>query len=311
MSDSEVSFERIKHKKRMATEDIIFNAINYTFLVLFAIVTVYPVLNTLAISFNDGNDAARGGIHLIPRVPTWRNYEEIIFKRPGIRQGAIVTVGRTVLGTLTALAANALLSFILSRKKFLFKSGLSLFWVITMYAQGGLIPTLILFKYLHLTSSFWVYIIPGMVSAFNVMVMRTYMQGIPDSLEEAAQLEGAGYMRVFWSIVTPLCKPVYATIALFVAVYHWNSWFDAMLYNRLDPQFTTLQFELRKLLDSVSATTGGQVAGTAQGAAAQNTITPVTVRAAAAIATMAPIIALYPFLQRYFVTGLTIGGVKE
>jgi putative aldouronate transport system permease protein len=150
-----------------------------------------------------------------------------------------------------------------------------------------------------------------MVSAFNVMVMRTYMAGIPDSLEEAAQLEGAGYMRIFWSIVTPLCKPVYATIALFVAVYHWNSWFDAMLYNRFDPQYTTLQYELRKLLDSVSASTGGQVAGTSMTSSAVNTITPVTVRAAATIATMAPIIALYPFLQRYFVTGLTIGGVKE
>ena len=141
--------------------------------------------------------------------------------------------------------------------------------------------------------------------------MRTYMNGIPDSLEESAQLEGAGYMRIFWSIITPLCKPVYATIALFVAVYHWNAWFDAMLYNRLSPEYTTLQFELQKLLTSVSASTGGQTSGTAVTEAAANKITPVTIRAAASIATMAPIIALYPFLQRYFVTGLTIGGVKE
>ncbi len=301
----------VSRKKKMATEDLIFTIINTTFLVLFAVVTLYPVLNTLAISFNDGNDAVRGGIHLWPRIWTLRNYDEVIFQRDGIRIGAKITVLRTVIGTITSLAANALLSFILSRKKFLFKSGLSLFWVITMYASGGMIPTLILFRYLHLTSSFWVYVIPGMVSAFNVMVMRTYMAGIPDSLEEAAQLEGAGYMRIFWSIVTPLCKPVYATIALFVAVYHWNSWFDAMLYNRFDPQYTTLQYELRKLLDSVSASTGGQVAGTSLTSSAVNTITPVTVRAAATIATMAPIIALYPFLQRYFVTGLTIGGVKE
>ena len=294
----------------MATEDIVFTIINTTFLVLFAVVTLYPVLNTLAYSFNEGNDAVRGGIHLLPRKWSLRSYQEILFERPGIRQGAIVTVGRTILGTLTSLAANALLSFILSRKKFLFKSGLSLFWIITMYASGGMIPVLILFRYLHLTSSFWVYIIPGMVSAFNVMVMRTYMAGIPDSLEEAAQLEGAGYMRVFWSIITPLCAPVYATIALFVAVYHWNSWFDAMLYNRFDPQYTTLQYELMKLLDSVSATTG-TASGAQMTAAAAKTITPITVRSAATIATMAPIIALYPFLQRYFVTGLTIGGVKE
>ena len=280
-------------------------------MLLFAIVTLYPVLNTLAYSFNEGNDAVRGGIHLLPRSFSTRNYEEIIFERKSIMQGLWVTIGRTVLGTITSLAANALLSFILSRKKFLFKSSLSLFWIITMYANGGMIPVLILYRYLHLTSSFWVYIVPGLVSAFNVMVMRTYMQGIPDSLEEAAQLEGAGYMTVFVKIITPLCMPVYATIALFVAVGHWNSWFDAMLYNRFDPQYTTLQYELRKLLDSVSASTGGQQAGTSATASSAATITPVTVRAAATIFTMAPIIALYPFLQRYFVTGLTIGGVKE
>ena len=307
----EVHEIRIHRRKRMAAEDIVFYVFNTIFLLLFAIVTLYPVLNTLAVSFNEGNDAVRGGIHLWPRVFSTKNYEEIIFNRPGIRQGLWITVARTVLGTFTSLAANALLSFILSRKKFLFKSGLSLFWIITMYASAGLIPGLILFRYLHLTSSFWVYIIPGMVSAFNVMVMRTYMAGIPDSLEEAAQLEGAGYMTVFVKIITPLCMPVYATIALFQAVYHWNSWFDAMLYNRFDPQYTTLQYELRKLLDAVSANTGGKQAGTSATAASVATIVPTTVRAAATIATMAPILALYPFLQRYFVTGLTIGGVKE
>ena len=302
---------KVRHRKKMAAEDLIFYIINTIIMLLFAIVTLYPVLNTLAYSFNEGNDAVRGGIHLLPRSFSTRNYEEIIFERKSIMQGLWVTIGRTLLGTITSLAANALLSFILSRKKFLFKSSLSLFWIITMYANGGMIPVLILYRYLHLTSSFWVYIIPGLVSAFNVMVMRTYMQGIPDSLEEAAQLEGAGYMTVFVKIITPLCMPVYATIALFVAVGHWNSWFDAMLYNRFDPQYTTLQYELRKLLDSVSASTGGQQAGTSATASSAATITPVTVRAAATIFTMAPIIALYPFLQRYFVTGLTIGGVKE
>ena len=310
MSEQTVEVQLKTRRRKMATEDIIFTVFNTLFLVLFAVVTLYPVLNTLAYSFNEGNDAVRGGIHLLPRKWSLSNYKEILFERQGIRQGAVVTVARTLIGTVSSLAANALLSFILSRKKFLFKSSLSLFWVITMYASGGLIPTLILFKYLHLTSTFAVYVVPGMVSAFNIMVMRTYMEGIPDSLEESAQLEGAGYIRVFWSIITPLCKPVYATIALFVAVYHWNAWFDAMLYNRFDDKLTTLQFELMKLLDSVSASTA-RSSGTAVTEAAANTITPVPVRAAATIATMAPIVALYPFLQRYFVTGLTIGGVKE
>ena len=177
-----------------------------------------------------------------------------------------------------------------------------------MYVNGGLIPTFILFKFLHLTNSFWVYVIPGMVSAFNVLVMRTYMQGIPDSLEESAQLDGAGYMTVFIKIISPLCKPVYATVALFVAVYQWNAWFDAMIYNRLNVKYTTLQYELMKLLNSVMQQSGSAAdAAATQGQA----VSPQSVRSAATIITIVPIVCLYPFLQRYFVTGLTIGGVKE
>ena len=146
-----------------------------------------------------------------------------------------------------------------------------------------------------------------MVSAFNMLVMRTYMQGLPDSLEESAQLDGAGYMTIFLRIISPLCKPVYATVALFVAVGQWNSWFDAMLYNRMKDEYTTLQYELMKLLSSVMQQSGS--ADTMKNAA--SSITPASIRAAATILTMLPIICLYPFLQRYFVTGLTIGGVKE
>lgn len=298
---------KVRRRKKMATSDLVFNICNYTFLILFAIVTIYPVLNTVAYSFNDGSDAVRGGIHLIPRKFSLKSYRTV-FNIDGFFTGAKITVLRTVIGTLTALAANALLSFVLSRKRFVFKSGLSLFWVITMYASGGMIPTMLLFRYLHLTSSFWVYIIPGMVSAFNIMVMRTYMAGLPESLEESAQLEGAGYMRIFISIISPLCLPIYATIALFVAVGHWNSWFDAMLYNRMNPEYTTLQYELMKLLNSV-ANQGGKQSGNTE--ASVSTITPITVRSAATVVTMVPIICLYPFLQRYFVTGLTIGGIKE
>ena len=133
------------------------------------------------------------------------------------------------------------------------------------------------------------------------------MEGIPESLEESAQLDGAGYWTVFKDIVSPLCKPVYATVALFIAVWQWNSWFDAMLYNRMKTEYTTLQYELMKLLSSVMQQSGS--AENAKNGAA--TITPITIRAAATVATMLPIIMLYPFLQRYFVTGLTIGSVKE
>ena len=201
-----------------------------------------------------------------------------------------------------------MLSFIVSRKIFLFKRGLSLFCVITMYVNGGLIPTFLLYKGLGLTNSFWVYVVPGMVSAFNMLVIRTYMNGIPDSLEESAQLDGAGYTTIFLKIYSPLCKPVYATVALFVAVGQWNSWFDAMLYNRMNAKLTTLQYELMKLLSAVTANQGG-AAETMKNAV--GAVTPTSVRAAATIVTMLPIICIYPFLQKYFVTGLTLGGVKE
>jgi len=236
----------------------LFPIINGIIMVLFIVITLYPVLNTLAISLNDGTDALRGGIYLLPRKFTWKNY-------------------------------------------------ITVFWVITMYVNGGMIPTFLLYKQLGLTNSFGVYVIPGMVSAFNMLVIRTYMNGISDSLEESAQLDGAGYTTIFLKIYSPLCKPVYATVALFVAVGQWNSWFDAMLYNRMNSNLTTLQYELMKLLSSV--TNQGTSVEAMKNAA--GSVTPTSVRAAATIITMLPIICIYPFLQKYFVAGLTLGGVKE
>ncbi len=292
--------------KKVSNADIAFTIFNSIFMIIFVVVTLYPVLNTLAISFNDGTDALRGGIHLFPRKFTLKNYTTVL-EKDSLMTGAVVTVARTVIGTVTALIANAILAFIVSRPRFMFRKQLSLFWVITMYVNGGLIPTFILFKGLGLTSSFWVYIIPGMLSAFNMLVIRTYMNGLPDSLVESAQLDGAGYTTIFIKIISPLCKPVYATVALFVAVGQWNSWFDAMLYNRMSGEYTTLQYELMKLLSSV--TNQGASAETMKNAV--GAVTPVSVRAAATIITMLPIICIYPFLQKYFVTGLTLGGVKE
>nr|WP_288977452.1 carbohydrate ABC transporter permease [uncultured Blautia sp.] len=296
-------------KYKTSVSDKAFTVCNTIFMILFVVITLYPVLNTLAISLNDGTDALRGGIYLWPRKFTWQNYKTVM-QKDNLLTGAFISVARTVIGTLTSLAANALLAFIVSRKKFLFKSQLSLFWVITMYVNGGMIPIFLVYKGMGLTNSFWVYIVPGMISAFNMLVMRTYMEGLPESLEESAQLDGAGYMTIFVRIISPLCKPVYATVALFIAVGHWNSWFDAMLYNRMSDQYTTLQYELMKLLSSV--TNQGASAETMKNAvSAAGAVTPTSVRAAATILTMLPIVCLYPFLQRYFVAGLTIGGVKE
>ncbi len=293
--------------KKVSNADIAFTIFNSIFMIIFVVVTLYPVLNTLAISFNDGTDALRGGIHLLPRKFTFKNYTTVLEKN-NLITGAVITVARTLIGTITALIANAILAFIVSRPRFMFRKQLSLFWVVTMYVNGGLIPTFILFKGLGLTGSFWVYVIPGMLSAFNMLVIRTYMNGLPDSLVESAQLDGAGYTTIFIKIISPLCKPVYATVALFVAVGQWNSWFDAMLYNRMSSEYTTLQYELMKLLSSVTSTQGAS-AETMKNAV--GAVTPASVRAAATIITMLPIICIYPFLQKYFVTGLTLGGVKE
>ena len=310
LSDEELkTIKRLAHKnsRKMDGWGWAFVICNTIFLILFTIVTLYPVWNTVAYSFNDGLDAVRGGIYLWPRKFSLESYNKVL-NIQGFMVGAKITVLRTLLGTLTSLIANALLAFVMSRKRFLFRSSLSLFWIITMYVNGGMIPVMLLFRYLGLTGTFWVYIVPGMVSAFNVMVLRTYMEDLPDELEESAQLDGAGYITIFIRIISPLCKPVYATIALFVAVWQWNSWFDAMLYNRMKTEYTTLQYELMKLLNSVMQTSGSANGNNNTSSAKQ--VTPVSVRSAATVVTMVPIICIYPFLQRYFVTGLTIGGVK-
>jgi len=295
---------------KLSKVDRTFYFCNAVFLILFSIITLYPVLNTVAVSFNDGVDAIRGGIHLLPRKFSLKSYK-VVLNKDGIITGAKVSVMRTVIGTLLALFFNALLSFVVSRKRFIFKNQLSLFWVITMYVNGGLIPNLILMQSLGLAGTFWVYVIPGMISAFNMLVMRTYMNGLPDALEEAAMIDGASYWTIFTRIISPLCKPVYATIALFVAVGQWNAWFDTMLYNMMKPENTTLQYELQKLLATVSNQAGGNASAHAESGAQSNAVSSLTVRAAATVVTMAPIICLYPFLQRYFVSGVMIGGVKE
>jgi putative aldouronate transport system permease protein len=295
-----------QNKKKKSKADITFIIVNTIILALFCALTLYPILNTLAVSLNDGMDAVRGGIHLIPRKFTLQNFYTVVTKDNMIT-AIKVSVLRTVIATFLHMFTTALLAYVLSRKEFLFAKEVSLFYVLTMYVSGGLVPTLLLYKALGLTNNFWVYIIPGMISAFNMIVIRTFMNGLPDSFVESAQVDGAGHLKIFFRIVLPLCKPVMATVALFIAVGQWSSWFDAMLYNQNRPDLTTLQYELMKLLSSVSQQQGS--ASMMKHAASQ--VTPVSIRSATAIFTALPIVCLYPFLQRYFISGMMIGGVKE
>ena len=300
-----------KKRKKFNPKDFTYSMIIGLILTIFVIVTIYPIWNTVVVAFNDAMDAVRGGLYLWPRKVSMENYRTVL-RRQTMITGLKISVLRTVVATVMQLSVTALLSFILSRKNFVFAKPISLIFVLTMYVNGGLIPTFLLLKSLHFMNSFWVYIIPGLVSAFNMLVIRTYMNGLPDSLEESAMIDGAGYFTVFVKIIVPLCKPVFATIALFIAVGQWNSWFDTMLYNRLNDKMTTLQYELMKLLSSVSALGSGEAYNSANtSGAAQSQVTTKSVRAAATVLTSIPIIMLYPFLQRYFVAGLTIGGVKE
>ena len=280
--------------------------INTILLTLFCVVTLYPILNTLAVSFNEAVDTLTGGVHILPRKFTLENYKTV-FRTRTLMRGAYISVLRTVIATFTHMVLTSLLAYVLSRKEYLFNKQISLFYVLTMYVSGGMIPGLLLLKSLGLTNTFWVYIIPGAVSAFNMIVIRTYMNGLPDSLVESAQVDGAGHFRIFLKIILPLCKPVLATVALFIAVGQWNAWFDVMIYNSGRDDLTTLQYELMKLLSSVA----NQSADPNTMKNASNMVTPASIRAAATIVTAFPIVCLYPFLQRYFVTGLTIGGVKE
>ncbi|WP_195263374.1 carbohydrate ABC transporter permease [Clostridium sp. 1001275B_160808_H3] len=294
--------------KRKSKSDIVFNVILFIFMALFVVITLYPILNTLAISFNDGIDSVRGGVYLWPRMFTLKNYQTV-FRNNNLMQAAFISVSRTVIATVVQVFLTAMLAYVLSRKDFVFKKQISFIYVLTMYVNGGMIPNYILIKELGLLNNFLVYILPGLVSAFNMIVIRTYINGLPESLIESAKIDGAGELRIFMQIILPLCKPVLATVALFIAVGQWNSWFDAMLYASGNPKLTTLQYELMKLLSS-STQQGG--AGTAEMVKnAGNLVTPKSLRAAITIVTAFPIVCLYPFLQKYFVSGLTIGGVKE
>lgn len=296
----------MKSSKRKSPADIAFIIVNTILLTLFCVATLYPILNTLAVSFNEAVDTLTGGVQLIPRKFTLENYRTV-FRTRTLMRGAYISVLRTLIGTLVHMILTSLLAYVLSRKEFLFNKQVSLFYVLTMYVSGGMIPGLLLLRSLGLTNTFWVYIVPGAVSAFNMIVIRTYMNGLPDSLVESAQVDGAGHFRIFLKIILPLCKPVLATVALFIAVGQWNAWFDVMIYNSGRDDLTTLQYELMKLLSSVA----NQSADPNAMKNASNMVTPESIRAAATIVTAFPIVCLYPFLQRYFVTGLTIGGVKE
>lgn len=298
--------------KGSKVEEISFNTFNAIVLLVLMAVTLYPFINTIAISFNDGVDTLRGGIYLWPRKFSLLNYRAV-FMTGTIFNAFFISVARTVLTTLLNIFLTTMLAYTLSRRDYVLRKPITLIFVLTMYFNAGLIPNYFLIKNLHLNNSFLVYIVPTMIGAFNLIVLRTYIRSIPESLVESSKIDGAGDFLIFIRIIFPLCKPALATVALFVSVGAWNAWFDTFLYNSSKQELSTLQYELRRLLAStVNANSNPSLAAGAIGASsAQNLVTPVSIRAAITIVAAAPIIMIYPFLQRYFVIGLNVGSVKE
>jgi len=301
-----------RKRKPLSIEPIVFHTINYILLAGLCVFMLYPMLNTLAISFNDGLDAVRGGIGIWPRVFSLQNYQTV-FRMSTLITAFRVTVMRTLVQTFANLVVTSMLAYALSRKEYIFRRPIAIIFVITMYFHAGLIPHFILVQSLGLLDSFHVYWIPTMISAFNLIILRTYMRSIPEALTESAKLDGASDFRIYWQIIMPLTKPALATIALFVAVGAWNSWFDAFIFNGGSPHLSVLQFELQRLLSSamMAGQTGGQAAAAAQAGLGLAMVTPQSLRAAVAIVASVPILLVYPFLQRYFVHGVQLGGVKE
>ena len=296
-------------KKPGQKRDIVFPFINGVILCVLMLVTLYPVLNTVAISFNDGTDAVRGGIGIWPRVFSTEAYKSLLSDEQ-IFNAFFISVSRTVITTVLNVVLTSMLAFALSRKEYVLRGFITLMMVLTMYVNAGLIPNyLLISKTLKLSKSFWVYIIPTMFSCFNMIVVRTYINGLPEALAESARIDGANDLRIFWQIIFPLCTPVLATVALFVAVGSWNQWFDTQLYNGSKKNLYTLQYLLKmKLATSMQSMNAANTSADALVNATKST--PVTIRCAITVVSAAPILVVYPFLQRYFVTGMVLGGVK-
>jgi len=298
------------HRNKKSLEDVLLDILIYFSLSFVIVVTLYPFINLTAISFNDAIDSVRGGIFIFPRKFTLYNYK-VILSDNNIYMAALISVLRTIIGTFLGLLTTMFVAYPLSHKELLFRKQITAFFIFTMYFSGGLIPSYFLIKSLHLINSFWVYIVPNLFGAFNVIVLRSYIETIPSSIYESAKIDGAGDYRILFNILLPLTLPALATVALFIGVWQWNAWFDTFLYASQRQEISTLQYELQKVLQAASKQmTQNADYSLSQSGGAGNTITPNAIRATMAIIATVPILTVYPFLQKYFITGLTLGGVK-
>ena len=302
-------------RRNTMISNIIFDVIIYIVLAFVVVVTVYPFWNTIAISLNDGLDSLTGGIKLLPRKFTWKNYANL-FTTDRIFHAGIISVTRTILQTIFSVFCTTMLAYALSRKEFVMRKPLTTILVISMYVNAGLIPGYMLIKNLHLLGKYAVYIVPALVDVFNFILVRTYINGLPDSFVESARIDGANEFKIFIQIIWPLIVPSIAMVSLFTAVGAWNSWFDTYLYCSNKPKLHSLQYVLMSILQasqnqSANANDANAMAVAAGAGAATTSVTPISTRSAITVVATLPILVVYPFVQKYFVVGMTIGGVKE
>ncbi len=297
--------EKVKTASKVKSRDGYLDYVLVVLFILIVIVTLYPFLNVLAISLNDPIDTMRNINFVFPRKFTLYNYQ-YVFRENDLGGAFFVSVARTLIGTGAGVICTSMVAYVLSRRDFYFNKLFTMLFIITMYVSGGLIPEyLLLARTLKLTNNFLVYIVPGLIWVYNIILTRSYIDGLPDALQEAARIDGANDLFIWWKIVVPLCKPVMATVALFVAVGQWNSFMDTYLYAKKLP---TLQYLLYEIMEQATTKIDTHSAAQMQ---LTTTVSPLSVRMAVTIIATLPILIVYPFLQKYFVGGMTVGAVKD
>ncbi|WP_040213375.1 carbohydrate ABC transporter permease [Clostridium polynesiense] len=284
----------------------IFSFVNYTFFILLGMATLFPFLNLVAKSFSSEAAVISGKVGLWPVDFQLGTYEFVLGNKQFINS-FFVTVIVTILGTLTGIIITVITAYPLSKTRLRGRKGLLIIFVFTMLFNGGLIPTYLVMQKLNLVNNIWVLILPAMINVFNLLIMKNYFESLPESIEESAKIDGASNLTILFRIILPLSKPVIATITLFFAVAHWNSYFQAMVYIT-DPQLKPMQLYLKELVSS-TADVLKQAGYNPDVEGALNTV-PEAIQAASIVAATIPIILVYPFLQKYFVKGVLIGSVK-
>ena len=297
-------------KRPVKKEDILFMIVNYSIFLLFTFLCAYPFYYLIINSISSNELSSNGMINFLPRQIHFQNYKDV-FQLSGLSTAVVVSVARTVIGTACTVMASAYLGFMFTQKKMWHRSFFYRFVVVTMYFSAGLIPMFMTMKLLHLNNTFWVYIIPGIVQPFNVIMVKTFIESIPSSLQEAAEVDGAGVLTVFFKVILPTCTPILATIAIWAAVGQWNSFQDTLIYIT-DQKLYSLQYLLYIYLNQANSLAALVKSSTNIGAVADLVTkqTPTSIRMTISVVVVLPILFIYPMFQKYFVKGIMIGAVK-